>query len=79
MAMRHMIRADSCVRLAAQTSMSVRFRRKVDNNHPSDRMSVGWGAHIMHVGEIGGRRTTTREDGRRQIVAYFVPGDLCDL
>src|ERR1700704_2840100 len=24
-------------------------------------------------------RYKTLEDGRRQIVAYFVPGDLCDL
>ena len=59
-------------RLTAQTTQTIRARRDLirEGDAPRSLYLVldGWGCHYR-----------TLEDGRRQIVDFAVPGDLCDL
>lgn len=50
------------------------FQAREDVIHEGDRPDV-----INLIQDGWACRYKTLEDGRRQVIAYFVPGDLCDL
>src|SRR5215212_6241005 len=76
------LRLEAFARLSADDRAAVQQISRVSRVVPARRDVIREGErpqHVLLMADGWACRYKTLPDGRRQILAFFVPGDLCDL